>query len=77
MTKRVSKRREAFSRHRKKIGTQKKVASMIGVSEVYIRLIESGTLMPGRDTMFKLSDVLGAPVEELFPDYFQNIPQKA
>lgn len=65
-------KRELFSRLRKERGTQAKVASDIGISTVYLRMIENGTFTPGRDLMFRLSNYFGVPVEDLFPDYFEK-----
>ena len=67
-----SKKREFFSDCRKKTGTQKKVASDLGISTVYLRMIENGTFIPGRDLMFKMNKYFGQPIEKIFPDLFEN-----
>lgn len=66
----MGRKRETLSECRKKIGTQKFVASQIGISTVYLRMIENGTFTPGRDLMFKFEKFFEKPVEDLFPDYF-------
>lgn len=68
----MAEKRVTLSDCRKKLGTQKFVASQIGISTVYLRMIENGTFTPGRDLMFKLERFFNKPVEDLFPDYFQN-----
>lgn len=65
-------KRETLSKYRKMMGTQKKVANDLGISTVYLRMIENGTFTPGRDLMFKFERYFGKPVEDLFPDYFQK-----
>lgn len=66
-------KRQVFYTCRKSKGTQAKVASDLGISTVYVRMIENGTFIPGRDLMFTFSEYFGKPVEELFPDYFDKI----
>ena len=68
-----SAKRQLFYERRKSKGTQSVVASKLGISTVYVRMIENGTFIPGRDLMFKISDYFGEPVENLFPDYFDKI----
>ncbi|AWP30952.1 transcriptional regulator [Paenibacillus sp. Cedars] len=58
---------------RKSKGSQSLVASELGISTVYVRMIENGTYTPGRDLMFKFSNYFGEPVEKLFPDFFDNL----
>lgn len=67
-------KRDVFKQKRVAKGlTQQKLASLVGKSQVYIRMIENGTFTPGRDTMFALATALDASVEELFPDYFERL----
>lgn len=65
--------RKLFKQCRKSKGSQSLVASELGISTVYVRMIENGTYIPGRDLMFKFSSYFEQPVEELFPDYFDNL----
>lgn len=51
--------------------TQKQVAQILGISEVYVRKIEKGKRNPGRDTMLKFEILYNTPSEVLFPDLFQ------
>ncbi|MNR93690.1 helix-turn-helix protein [compost metagenome] len=67
-----SAKRRLFYECRKSKGTQSLVASELGISTVYVRMIENGTFTPGRDLMFKFSNYFNEPVENLFPDYFDN-----
>jgi DNA-binding XRE family transcriptional regulator len=68
-----SAKRHSFYACRKSKGTQSMVAKDLNISTVYVRMIENGTFTPGRDLMFKFSAYFGVAVEELFPDYFDNI----
>ncbi len=61
-----------LSKMRKDLGTQAQVASQIGISTVYLRMIENGTFTPGRDLMFKFEKFFDRDVEILFPDYFKQ-----
>lgn len=65
----MAKRREPFSSLRKKKGTQSKVASDLGISTVYLRMIENGTFKPGRDLLFRLANYFEVDVYILFPEY--------
>ncbi len=69
----MSNKRSVLSTCRKSKGTLKDVSHDLGISTVYLRMIENGTFLPGRDLMFKISIYLEKPVEVLFPDYFQNL----
>lgn len=70
-------KRSHFKKLRLTKGTQENVAKEIGISTIYLRKIENGTLMPGRDLMFKFSNYFGENPEALFPDYFSDIPKYA
>ncbi|MGM0853104.1 MAG: helix-turn-helix transcriptional regulator [Bacillota bacterium] len=50
--------------------TQKQVAEVLGISEVYVRKIEKGDSNPGRDTMLKFQQFYQYDISELFPDLF-------
>lgn len=50
--------------------TQKQVAEVIGISEVYVRKIEKGDSNPGRETMLKFQQFYEYDLSELFPDLF-------
>lgn len=65
-------KRQTLASLRKEIGTQAQVASQIGISTVYLRMIENGTFTPGRDLMFKFEKFFDKSIEELFPDYFRK-----
>jgi putative transcriptional regulator len=70
-------KRERLVKERKKHKmTQSDVAKILGISEVYVRKIESGTVKPGRDTMFKFESYYGLGVKTLFPDIFFNLNDK-
>jgi len=49
------------------------VATELGISTVYVRMIENGTFTPGRDLMFKISGYFDQPIEKLFSDYFDKL----
>ncbi|MEK8132936.1 helix-turn-helix transcriptional regulator [Paenibacillus filicis] len=67
-----TKKRNYFSSCRKNKGTLSLVASELGISTVYLRMIENGTFKPGRDLMIRLSHYFDEPLEKLFPDLFEN-----
>lgn len=50
--------------------TQKEVAKIIGISEVFVRKIEKGNANPGRKTMLKFEKLYGVSERYLFPDLF-------
>lgn len=51
--------------------TQKQVAELLGISEVYVRKLEKGVVEPGRKTMLKFEFFYGVRDRELFPDIFK------
>ncbi|WP_439022671.1 helix-turn-helix domain-containing protein [Bacillus thuringiensis] len=56
---------------RKKRGlTQKEVARVLNLSEVYVRKLEKGDSEPGRKTLLKFEKIYGVRDRELFPDIF-------
>jgi transcriptional regulator with XRE-family HTH domain len=52
------------------------VAYDLGISEVYVRKLESGAVKPGRDTMFKFENYYNVSAKKLFPDIFLDINDK-
>jgi ribosome-binding protein aMBF1 (putative translation factor) len=75
-TKRIDKevsktKREQLVIERNKINkTQKEVAQSLGISEIYVRKLESGMSKPGRDTMIAFERYYGISMRDLFPDIF-------
>jgi len=64
--------RERLVKERRSKGlTQKQVAEIIGISEVYVRKIEKGLRNPGRETMLKFEILYKTPAKKLFPDLFR------
>jgi putative transcriptional regulator len=51
--------------------TQKELAEILNISEVYVRKIEKSERNPGRETMLKFEQFFGIRDRELFPDLFQ------
>jgi len=63
---------------RKKRGkTRKQSAADLGISEIYLRKLESGLSKPGRDTLIKLESYYKVSMRDLFPDIFlpQNVTE--
>ncbi|PTM58342.1 helix-turn-helix transcriptional regulator [Desmospora activa] len=57
--------------------TQKEVAEMMSISEVFVRKIEKRKANPGRKTMLKFEKLYGVSERSLFPDLFHvNIDTK-
>lgn len=53
------------------IGTQRKVAIDLGVTEVHWREIENGKSVPGTRLLFRIGNYFGKSVYDLFPDLAQ------
>lgn len=66
--------RTRLREERKKLNlTQKQMAEIFGISEIYQRKLEKGSRDPGRDLMLKMELYLGVSARELFPDLFKQI----
>lgn len=63
-------RSRLISERKKKNLTQKQAASMIGISEVFLRKLESGKKNPSLSTISKLVILYDSEDKELFPDIF-------
>ncbi|MBO8164667.1 MAG: helix-turn-helix transcriptional regulator [Brevibacillus sp.] len=68
----MPKRRQQLVACREAKGSRDQVASELGISKVYLRMLETGALKPGRDLMLKMSNYFDQPLEVLFPDLFEN-----
>lgn len=66
----MAKRRSQLIACREQIGDRQQVASELDISVVYLRMIETGALKPGRDLMLRISNYFNKPLEYLFPDLF-------
>lgn len=64
------KRERLILERSKKKKTQAEVAKDLGISHVYVRKLESGSVKPGRDTMLKFESYYGLGAKKLFPDIF-------
>jgi putative transcriptional regulator len=51
--------------------TQKELAEILNISEVYVRKIEKSERNPGRETMLKYEKFFGVRDRDLFPDLFR------
>ncbi|WP_404453999.1 helix-turn-helix transcriptional regulator [Virgibacillus necropolis] len=69
-------RKHLFAIRKKYSITQKELAEIIGISEVYVRKIEKGVVKPGRDTMLKYEYFFNVDIKKLFPDIFLHINDK-
>lgn len=70
------KRQELIEQRNKRNKTQQQVADDLGISAVYVRKLESGSVNPGRDTMFNFESYYSVSVKELFPDLFFSTDDK-
>lgn len=70
------KRERLISERGKKKKTQAEVAKDLGISQVYVRKLESGSVKPGRDTMLKFENYYGLGAKKLFPDIFFALNDK-
>lgn len=68
----MAQRRQQLIDCREAKGSRDQVSSELGISKVYLRMIETGAHKPGRDMMFRMSNYFEKPLNELFPDLFIN-----
>ncbi|MBA4534381.1 helix-turn-helix transcriptional regulator [Brevibacillus halotolerans] len=52
---------------------QRIAAEEIGISTVFLVMLESGKRNPGKGTMNRISNYYQKPAEELFPDRFLRL----
>lgn len=50
--------------------TQQELAESLGISSIYVRKIEKGTVKPGRETLIIYESFFKRNMKELFPDIF-------
>ncbi len=67
------KKRELLISLRIHKGSRAQIAAELGISEVYLRLLENGTFKPGRSTMIRIACYFGVSAEVLFPDLFTEV----
>jgi len=65
-------RRRWLTELRQAKGPLSDVASDLGISKIYLRMIENGTHKPGRDVMIRMSSYFAQPIAKLFPDLFSD-----
>lgn len=70
------KRERLIQERTKRKKTRAQVAEDLGISEVYVRMIENGTVKPGRDKMLLISEYYNLGLKTLFPDIFFIIDDK-
>jgi transcriptional regulator with XRE-family HTH domain len=51
-------------------GTQRKIATALGITETHLRELESGRSIPGTKLLIKMEYYFGIPNKELFPDLY-------
>lgn len=73
----MGKRRNQLVAHREAKGSREKVAADLGISKIYLRMLETGAHKPGRDVMIRISNYLDQPVGVLFPDLFTDDPSNS
>lgn len=66
----MTKRRQELIACREKFGDRNQVAAELNISVVYLRMLETGALKPGRDLMLRISNYFDKPLDYLFPDLF-------
>jgi putative transcriptional regulator len=69
----ITLRQQLVLERKKHKWTQKQVAEMLDISEVYVRKIEKGEKNPGRETMLKFEKLYGISSKNLFPDLFRVV----
>lgn len=64
-------RRERLIQEREKRSKPRAlVAEKLGISVIYLRMLERGSANPGRDVMFRFAEYYGLSIKTLFPDLF-------
>ncbi|MEC0140437.1 helix-turn-helix transcriptional regulator [Paenibacillus macerans] len=61
---------------RKKVGSQRKVASDLNISETYLRLLEKGKAQPSVELLFRTAHYLESDVYTCWPDLAGEAPKK-
>lgn len=51
--------------------TQAQLAVKLGISEIYVRKLESGSRNPSVSTMLLYQNFFKVPMQKLFPDIFE------
>ncbi|QLI78229.1 helix-turn-helix transcriptional regulator [Bacillus pumilus] len=64
--------RETFKSLRTQKGTQREVASKLGVTETTVRNIENGHSDPGLELVFGFAVYFDVPIQELWPDLLER-----
>lgn len=59
---------------RKKVGSQRKVASDLDITETYLRNLEKGRATPSVELLFKTAHYFGKDVYECWPDIAGSKP---
>lgn len=70
------KRERLIKERTKKRKDRAQVAAELSISEVYVRKLESGTVKPGRDLMFRIAAYYNVSERKLFPDIFFAVNDK-
>ncbi|MFB9330066.1 helix-turn-helix transcriptional regulator [Paenibacillus aurantiacus] len=70
-----SKPRPRFKEERQRKGTQLRVATDLGVTETFLRMLENGQAAPSVPLMFKASRYFNVDVYELWPDLAGERPE--
>lgn len=70
------KRDRIIQERKKRKMKQSELAKALGISEIYVRKIESGTVKPGRDTILKFEAFYKIGQKTLFPDIFLTMNDK-
>lgn len=50
--------------------SREEVAEDLIISKTYVRMLENGTVKPGRELMIRFSKYYGLGIQVLFPDLF-------
>ncbi|MGN7457864.1 helix-turn-helix transcriptional regulator [Paenibacillus pasadenensis] len=64
--------RSELRRLREERGPRERIADDLEISKVYLRMIETGQLTPGRDLLIRFGVYFDRPLDELFPDLFEG-----
>lgn len=62
--------------HRQQVGSQRKVAADLGISETYLRMLEKGQATPSVELLFKTAKYFSTDVYDCWPDLSGLRPKK-
>lgn len=63
--------RELLKKRREQMGTQRRVAQDLRITETHLRELENGRSVPSTKLLIRMEHYFGASSKELFPDLYE------